>query len=427
METAVLAPPRPAWSPRLVLWHWLCARAALLAACALALREPAALVESPLHPTTLACAHLLVVGFLATSVVGAFQAVAPLALRLPIAADWRDGALLVALVLTACGVASHMWLSTYSGVAWSGALLLMALLLRLPSWLGALASARLPGAIRAGVAMAWLALPLTAAFGIANAVHFGRPFLGSDRWQLLVGHAHLGAGGFLLLMVVALGQRLLPMFLPAAPPSPRASWAAVGLVAIGSYGLGAAQLLLPAAGPAFGLVLAAGVLAFVGTVAAMGLRPKPAPKDLPRPDAARALVGMAMLSLLGCVGLGVALALGLAWRPAPVLAYGVLGLLGGLGSMVLGIGARILPLAGWHAAWHDVAVPAAPAAPRRVGSPALLWITAVAWIGGVLGLVLAIALAAAAVSGAAVALLAVAAVADTANVVRAWRRRHAVP
>jgi hypothetical protein len=132
----------------------------------------------------------------------------------------------------------------------------------------------------------------------------------------------------------------------------------------------------------------------------------------------------AMVSLLGCVGIGLALAFGFAWRPAPQLAYGMLGLLGGLGSFVFGLGARVLPLVGWHAAWHDLAAPALPAAPRRVGSLGLLWITAGGWIGGVLVLLLGVAAGSAAVGRAGVLLLTVATCADTANLLVAWRRRH---
>ena len=53
----------------------------MLFACALLLHDPEGFAASPLHPTTLACAHVVVLGFLVTQIAGAFHVAAPLALR----------------------------------------------------------------------------------------------------------------------------------------------------------------------------------------------------------------------------------------------------------------------------------------------------------------------------------------------------------
>lgn len=162
------APPRPVWSARLLLWHWLAARTCLLLACALLLWDrPAA---SPFHPTMLAAAHLVALGFVATSIAGAFPPVAAMALRVPLRTGWREWTLLASLFLVATGVASHLWIVSYPGIAWSGAMLIVALLLCLPGWLQGLVTAAAPWSIRVGAACAWLSLLLAACLGAGLAV-----------------------------------------------------------------------------------------------------------------------------------------------------------------------------------------------------------------------------------------------------------------
>ncbi len=419
-------PAAPIWSPRLCHSHWLGARAALLLACGLALTDPDGIAGSPFHPVALACAHLLVLGFLATSITGAYHVVAPLALRIHSRCTWVDWGLLVSILLAASGVASHMALGTYSGVAWSGGLLLAALLLRVPRWWMDLVLAPVPLPIRCGVSLAWLALLLTVCLGMALAIDRSALFLPGGHQTALFGHAHLGIAGFALLMVVALGQRLLPMFLPSAPPGPLLAWLAVGGTAVGAFGIGVTLPLLPHHGPWFGVVLLLGVAAFLGSALRMVLVRKPRPADQPRPDPTVVLVALGMLCLLAASVVGVMLAFSVVASSAAQLTYGVLALLGGLGSLVLGIGARILPLAGWHAAWHDDqgGGRGVPRPPRQVASPVLAWITVAGWGLGVI--VLAIAAANSHGGGIAVGtwLLALAVTADTANVLRGWRRRH---
>jgi hypothetical protein len=398
----------------------------MLFACALLLHDPEGFAASPLHPTTLACAHVVVLGFLVTQIAGAFHVAAPLALRTRTRADWRDGALLVAILVAASGVASHMALGTYSGVAWSGGLLVAALALRVPGWWLDLANAPAPAPIRVGIAVAWLGLLATASLGLLLAVDRTRPFLPGGHAHALAGHAHLGAGGFVLLMVVAFGQRLLPMFLPAAPPPLWTSWTAVGGVAIGAFGLGMTLPSAPAHAHWFAVPLAAGVAAFLLQAIGMLRARKPAPADQPRPDATLLLAATAMVALLLALVLGTALAAGIATAPGAQTAYGVLALLGCFGSLSLALGHRLLPLAGWHAAWHDQRTAAIepPAPPRRVGTPWLLWLTAVCWPLGCGTL----AVAAFCMHGGSAAiggwLLSLAVAADLANVLRGWQRRH---
>lgn len=411
----------PGFSPRLVLWHWLGARASLLTALAFGLRQPEGLVTSPFHPTALACAHLFVLGFLVPSVLGGFHASRRLALRMEPRGVALDIALLVATLVVASGVASHMLLGTYSGVAWSGGLLILALLLRVPAVCGDLLVADAPLSLRVGVAFSFVALLLTVCLGTALAVDLTDPFLPAGHQNGLVGHAHLGLFGFVFAMVASLGQRLLPMFVPAAPAPAPLAWGTVGFTAVGAYGFGAMRPFVDAAPqwPAFCLGL--GALLFVADAVRMVSFRKPAPPDTPKLDSLALLLPMALLSLLAAVATGGRLVTDRAIEPGPALAYGVFLLLGFFGSLVLGVGSRLLPLCAWHEARRLAAPGAALPPPRRSGSPRLRRVVAVGWTLGTACLLVAIAAGSASLCLSALCALALATVADTIELLLGWR------
>lgn len=420
----------PDFSPRLVLWHWLGARASLGFAVALALREPSGLLSSPFHPTALACAHLVVLGFLVPSVLGGFVASRKLALALPARGVAVDAIVLATTLVVASGVASHMLLGTYSGVTWSGGLLVLALLLRLPTACADLLLADAPLPLRAGVAFAFVALLLTVCLGIALAIDLAHPFLPAGHAQALVGHAHLGLFGFAFLMFAALGQRLLPMFVPAAPAPLPVQWAVVGSLAIGGYGFGATR---PFVGDAFqwpAFALGMGASLFALDVVRMFAFRKPPPRELPRAGGFAVLLVAALVALLAALGIGAALASGLFSDPRLALAYGVLLLLGFFGSAVLGVGSRLLPLCAWHEARARLARAHADLAPeRRPLPPAPLAaasqrthrLVAAAWGSGVALLLASIANGSEPVAILALSLLLLAVLGDTAWCLAAWR------
>lgn len=415
------APGNPTWSTRLVLWHWLGARVALATAALLVALHPDEFVASPLTPTSLATAHVLVLGFVAVSITGAWHAVAPLALGIRHVTGKLDWWLFGTLVLVAAGVVSHMLLGTYSGVAWSAGLLALFLMARLPNWLLALAAGTAPRAIAVGASLAWCSLVLTVCLGGAIAVDRYAPFLPVEHGITLLGHAHLGLGGFASSMVVSLGLRLLPMLLPATPPRGMGPWVAVLLTAAGGLGMGLLVPFVPHMLPLCATLLGAGLLAFLLLVVGMLRRPKPAPRDRAYPDPALALAAFALLCLLATLVLGEGLAIG-AWGGSPLtLAYGVLAVAGFLGSIVLGVGCYLLPLVGWFAAFQER--PELPRPPRSVGSRPLAWTTVTGWCGGVVAMALAAGLTLPVLARGAACAWLLAAVADSANLLRGWQRR----
>jgi hypothetical protein len=192
------------------------------------------------------------------------------------------------------------------------------------------------------------------------------------------------------MMVVGLGYRLIPMFLPAAMP--RGARLAVSALLLEAGLLVIAWTLLSgSAWLAVGAVLIAGGFAsFVNVIRAVVKQRMPRPPALPRRDWSVWQSHAAMFWLLAAVGLGLALAFGVPgdWFPAVAWVYGVAGLVGFLTQMVVGMQGRLVPLYAWYRAraarggaqpdWAANALPSA--GPARVifllwalGVPLLAW------------------------------------------------------
>lgn len=402
-------PPAVAWSLPLLRAHLVPAHLSLLAALAWTALRPQGLLGSILHPEVLACVHLVTLGCIATTCIGVFPVVLHLAMGSKLRADWRDWFLLVAVLLTATGVASHMALGTYGGVQWSALLLLVALLLQLPRFVLPVLRAKVPFASKLGNVLAWTNLLLAVCLGGALALQHSRTILPTDPLDAVFAHAHLALGGFAGTLLAAVGLRLLPMFLPAMPPP---SWLAlVAVLGLGGGGfLAGLGALLPGCLDLGLWLLASGALAFVASVVVMLVRRRPpAPRNLPR-------VLPAHLLILGAVaGFGAALSVGtglhLHWLPADWWStYGAALLLGGFGSMVLGIGQRLWPLAQrLHAGVGNA---------HQMASPSLAWRTATLWTLGLILLPLGLRSGSPGCTQAAFASLAVAVAADTWNLLR---------
>jgi hypothetical protein len=356
--------------------HLLLAHASLAAALGWTAWRPHGLLASALHPEVLACVHLVTLGCVATACLGVFPAVLRLAMGTPATTGWRDWAVLVAVQATASGVASHMALGTYSGVTWSAILLLVALALQLPRFAAATLRANAPAALRLGVLLAWGNLLLAVLLGGALALHRSHAILPGDYLQTLVAHAHLALAGFAATLVAALGVRLLPMVLPAHPAP---AW--LSLVAVLGLGLGgvgcAASVLAPSVQPFAHCLLVTGSLAWLVGVVTMLLRRAPPPAGLSRFLPSHLLVATAALSFVLATVLGVLLRLG-TLGPDWWAAYGATLLLGGFGSVVLGIGQRLVPLVARLAG--------APVDAHRPGSTPIAWGAASAWSAAALAL-----------------------------------------
>jgi hypothetical protein len=186
-------------------------------------------------------------------------------------------------------------------------------------------------------------------------------------------HAHLALGGFAGTLVAAVGMRLLPMFLPALPPPNGLALAAVTGLGGGGALCGIGALLPGCLDPGLWIVFA-GACSWAAAVAAMLVRRRPPkPAGLPRVLPAHVLTMAAIAAFVVAVAAGGLLHLhwlDATWWPV----YGGMLIVGGFGSLVLGIGQRLLPLAvRLHSGRSD---------PHRLPSQRLGWFSALTWVAG---------------------------------------------
>jgi hypothetical protein len=414
------------WPPLLYLGF---AHLCLIAAFVLVAVDPRAAGGFFYHPRLVAVVHLVTLGWISASILGALYLVAPLAFRLPLPSRAADFVAFGAYAVGVTGMASHFLLNELVGMVWAAGLVVAALAYVGLRVLPRLGRAPVPLAVRLAVGLAFANVLAAGVLGMLLGVNKTSPFLPGSQLQAVVGHAHLAALGWATLMVVGAGLRLLPMILPAAMPRGRGPLAAVLLLQAGAWGLALSFLFGERLLGLAAALAALGVFAFLGLVAGMLRHRRPAPSELRRPDLSLGHALQALAYLLVAVALGLVLAFAPAsgWTLRLAFAYGVAGLVGFLAQIVIGVEGRLLPLYAWllgfAAGGYGDLPPSLHAAPSRVLQAVGLGL----WSLGVPALAAGFALDRPVLLGAAAAGLAVAVAGNAANtalaLARLWRRR----
>ena len=290
-----------------------------------------------------AVAHLFTLGWITLSILAALHHIAPVALRAQLmpayCAYLQLGMFIAGLLLFAGGAAGDLVRVQFAG----STLLATALVL-----FGArLALAMLKATSRTRTHWALLGaagfLVITATFGTLLAAHRLWGILGDRREALLALHAHVALVGWVLLVVVAVSQRLLPMFLLARAPSIAVGRTAIALVAAG----GGALLLFNGAGTMLRvwlpyLLVLAGTALFLAQVARAFAARSERELDPGMRLAGAGLVFLAITFFLAPI------ALRIGWAdPRAVTLYLGAAILAALTLFVAGISYRIIPFLVW--------------------------------------------------------------------------------
>jgi hypothetical protein len=413
------------WVPLLYFaFAHLCLGTAL---AALAL-TPQSLLGFFYNPRMLAVVHLVTLGWISASILGAIYIVGPLAFRMPLPARRADYLAFAMFVVGVLGMASHFWIDLPSGMAWGAGLTAIAMGYVAARALVNLWAAPVPLEAQLPMALAFLNVVAAAGLGTLLGVNKVSPILTVNHLGAVFAHAHLAALGWGTMMVIGAGYRILPMILPAAMPRGFWAYASALLLEAGVLGL-VWGLLAGGRGLAVsGALAVAGIGGFLSRVVWMLRNRKPAPAELRRPDwgAAHALQALACLVAACALGLHLATTERSETSLALASAYGALGLLGFLSQIIVGVEGRLLPLFAWLWGFADRGQAETPPSLHRVPVRLLQGLAFWLWATGVP--LLAFGLASergAAVSWAASALL-VAVLANLANALvvlaRLWRR-----
>jgi hypothetical protein len=335
------------------------------------------------QPRTLAIVHLVTLGWITASILGSLYLVGPIALRVRFAANWLDYAAFGLVVVGVAGMVAHFWLQEYRGMAWSAATVGTGILVVGARVLPQLFGAGVPGAVIAHIGLAFANLGGAATLGVFIAFDKVHRFLPGAVLTNVYAHAHLAAIGWASMMVVGVGDRLLPMVLPAQMPTGPRLWITVVLLETGVIGLVVALLRESRFTWMFALTIVGGFAAFLVQVAWMLRRPRPRPPAVRTPDPAVLHALAAFASLLGAAALGMWLALHDTFSPRLVLAYGAFGLIGFLAQIVVGMETRLLPTFAWYWAFVNADQKGPVRSPHLMGWRPGQLIVCVLWLVGV--------------------------------------------
>jgi hypothetical protein len=426
------APPREGFRdplpPRLlpVLYVSAAHLALTLAAAAVAL-DPRGVAGFFYHSRLLAIVHLITLGWISCSILGALYIAAPIALRTPIRVRRTDYGACALIVIGITGMVAHFWLDRPSGMAWSASTVAAGVLVAAARLVPPVASAPIPAAVRAHVTLAFANIGGAAAMGVLIGFDKVHHFLGGFVLSNVFAHAHLAAIGWASMMVVGVGYRLLPMVLPSAMPAGTMMWMSALLIEAGVVGLFASLLLRAVTTPIFAVTIVAGIAAFLSRVVWMLRHRRTPPPALRLPDPAVLHAAAAFVWLVTACGLGVWLTFA-PTSPSSLrvaTAYGVFGLIGFLAQIVVAMEGRLLPLFAWYWAFANRGGGGPVRSPHEMAWHGAQQIVFVLWLAGVPALAAGLAFDAVPfVSGGAWSLLA-AALIESANTLRILR--HAFP
>ena len=192
------------------------------------------------QPKLLALVHIVTLGWMVNTIIGATFQLVPVALQVPIASErlgrWLFPLYLLAVITLIVGFWQFdIWL-----LVLAGGLILLSGLMYLGNMARTLGQVKHwdPIAVHIAVAFGHMALIGSLAVLLILHNHFG--LLGLAFLPTLKTHILLAVVGFISVLTMGVAYKLIPMFtLTEDLWSPRLSWAELGLVHVGLAGLGA--------------------------------------------------------------------------------------------------------------------------------------------------------------------------------------------
>ena len=337
--------------PRLLcVVYFTLAHISLALAFALVALDPVGVAGFFYHSRMLAIVHLVTLGWISGSILGALYIVGPVALRVWFRAGWLDYTAAAAFWIGVIGMVGHFFIEEYSGLAWSGGLVGLGIAAVGVRVIPPLYRAPIPAAVQTHIVLAFVNIAAAAVMGILLGINKVHPFLPGYVLNNVFAHAHLAAVGWAGMMVVGVAYRLLPMVLPSQMPVRWWLWTTAVLLECGALGLFTALLLRPAVAGFFAVTIVAGFAAFIVHVVWMVCHPRPRPPAIAAPEPAVLHAAAAFLSLATACGFGLWLTVSApsARTLQVAAAYGVLGLVGFLAQIVVAMKGRLLPLFAWY-------------------------------------------------------------------------------
>ncbi len=295
------------------------------------------------HPRVLALTHLVTLGWVTLSIMGASYQIVPIALGRPFWSERLARWQFWILVAGIAGMVSHFHLGTWAGLAASAALVATGIVLYLVNVTMTGRGLRQWTFPARAVLLGYVGLVLTALFGLALSVNRLWAFLPGDFLSTLHAHAHLALLGWVTPMVFGVTARVYPMFLLCPEP---AGW--LGRVQLWGLGVGVPLLVVGLlAAPGLTLPGALGVAA-AATGHGLSLIVMIRGRKRPALDWGLRFTLTGAAFLVPSIGVGLGLGLGVFSGPRAALAYAVLALGGWISLTIAGMMLKIVPFLVWY-------------------------------------------------------------------------------
>ncbi|GAA4300845.1 cbb3-type cytochrome c oxidase subunit I [Nibribacter koreensis] len=230
-------------------------------------------------------------------------------------------------------------------------------------------------------------LLLTGFVGLLMAVNFTNPFLPQDHLHYLKLHAHIGMGGWFLLLIIGVGSKLIPMFLLSHAGNQKLLNWAYNLINGGlalfifDHLLWRTQLV-----PVYAALVTAGLGLFL-----YFLRQAYVTRQRPDLDLGMRQTFVALFLLLVPMALlfmvSIPLALPAALLSSIYLVYGISVFLGFITALILGQTFKTLPFIVWMHAYEDHVGRFKTPLPKDLYNHKVLWLQNVCYLVGLLTLV----------------------------------------
>ena len=296
-----------------------------------------------LTPHVAGVTHLFTLGWLTMTIFGALYQLLPVALGAPIRWPKLGHASFIVFApgagIFACGVAESSMMLHHIGVG----LVAIGVIMTVTNVAATLPRARARDVTWAAIAVAITYLSSTLILGIVLLHNIHTGFIAGARVRVLATHLHVAVLGWALIMIVGVGHRLFPMFLLAHGADTRWTRRALVLLASGipvlAVGLNVQIQLVSWIGT---LLMESGIACFLYQAFLFHRA-----RVRKRIEVGMRFVAMGLTSLVVAMLLApVVLWLGPDRRQLAT-AYVLLGLLGGIITIIIGFFYKIVPLLAW--------------------------------------------------------------------------------
>jgi hypothetical protein len=365
------APGANAPAARLPLMFILTGLSALVVGMIWLMAQPGLLAEYHYNQQVIAVTHLFVLGWICSVVMGALYQLVPVALETKLysekLASWHFAFHTIGFIGMVCMF--EVW--NMKQVGHFGSMLGAGVGLYVYNIARTLIRAPRRGVTAYSVAAALFWIACTIAFGLSIAIAkcayestagmagvggvlslvsglrlVAGYMAGFDAISAMHAHAHLGAVGFFMMLIVGVSYKLVPMFTLSEIQSHRRAIASVALLNVGLAGSFITILLRSTWKPVFALVLAVAVAIYLTEIAAIVHARKRPALDWGIKFFLTAIILLMPLSALGVL---------LSWPLLPLNAftgqlenlYGFLGLFGVVTFAIVGMLYKIIPFLVW--------------------------------------------------------------------------------